>query len=180
MSSERPPCTIYLVRHAESEVNAQLGAPEQYGMGGSPLSERGRQQAADLASRLQEIPIARAYASERLRTQQTAHILTPDQPINISSLLRERPDPAGPEPETDAEAVARLTMILNEIARNHPGESVVAVSHGFVMRTLLVALGFATVDELPGGAVTHTGYVKLIGDDERLSIAEVVGVHKTA
>jgi broad specificity phosphatase PhoE len=36
------PCTLYLVRHAESEVNAQRGVPAQYGLGGSPLTERGR------------------------------------------------------------------------------------------------------------------------------------------
>jgi broad specificity phosphatase PhoE len=49
---------------------------------------------------------------------------------------------------------------LNEIVGNHAGESVVVVSHGYVMRALLVAMGFATFDELPGGAIAHTGYIK--------------------
>ena len=176
------PCTLYLVHHAESEVNAQLGVSAQYGLGGSPLTERGRQQAADLARRLRQLPIARVYASDLVRAHQTARILAPDQPISTSPLLRERSvrDPASTEPETDAEAVARLTMILKAIVRNHREESVVVVSHGYLMRTLLVALGFATFDALPGGAIAHTGYITFISDREHFTIVEVVGVHKTA
>ena len=40
MSLDQHLCTIYLFRHAESEVNAQVGVPMQYGTGGSPLSQR--------------------------------------------------------------------------------------------------------------------------------------------
>ena len=160
-------------------MNAQVGVPTQYGASGSPLTKRGRQQAADLARRLQHLAIAQVYASDRLRAQETAQILAAGQPINTAPLLHERPDPAGAEPESDAAAVARITTVLQELARNHPGETVVAVSHGYVMRTLLVALGFATFDELPKDALTHTGYMQLISDGEQLSLGEVVGVQKT-
>jgi hypothetical protein len=44
------------------------------------------------------------------------------------------------------------------------------------MRTLLVALGFATFDQLPSGAITHTGYIQFISDGEHFHIAEVHGV----
>ncbi|MEZ4869408.1 MAG: histidine phosphatase family protein [Caldilineaceae bacterium] len=179
MSLDQHLCTIYLVRHAESEVNAQVGVPTQYGSGGSPLSQRGRQQAADLARHFHHLTIAQVYASERLRAQETAQILAAGQPITIAPRLHERPDPAGAEPESDADAVARITAALNAIARNHPGETVVAVSHGYIMRTLLVALGFATFDELPKDALTHTGYMQLLSDGERLALVEVVGVQKT-
>lgn len=178
MSLEQYPCIIYLVRHAESEVNAQLGVPTQYGSGGSPLTQRGHQQAADLARRLQPIPIAQVYASARLRPQETAQILADGRPIRTSPLLHERPDPAGADPESDVEAVARITTVLHEIARNHRGETVVAVSHGYVMRTLLVALGFATFDELPKDALAHTGTIQLSSDGEQLTFAEVVGIQK--
>jgi len=75
--------------------------------------------------------------------------------------------------------VARLTTILNEIVHKHRGASVVVVSHGYVMRALLVALGFATFDQLPGGAIAHTGYIKFMSDGEHFTIVEVVGVHTT-
>lgn len=178
MPLDQHPCTIYLVRHAESEVNAQIGVPTQYGSGGSPLSQRGRQQAAELARRLQQLPIAQVYASERLHAQETAQILTAGQPIRVSPNLHERPDPASADPETDGDAVARITTVLHELARDHRGETVVAVSHGYVMRTLLVALGFATFDELPKDALTHTGYMQLTSDGEQLSLIAVVGVQK--
>ena len=60
------------------------------------------------------------------------------------------------------------------------GETVMAVSHGDVMRTLLVALDFATIDELPKDALTHTGYMQLISDGEQLSLVTVTDVQKTA
>lgn len=173
------PCTIYLVRHAESEVNAQVSVPMQYGTGGSPLSQRGRQQAAELANRFRPLSIAQVYASQRLRAQETAQILAGGKPIRTAPRLHERPDPAGADPETDAEAVARITTVLHEIAHHHPGETVVAVSHGYVMRTLLVALGFATFDELSKDALTHTGYMQLISNGEQLSLVAVTGVQKT-
>lgn len=178
MPLDQRPCTIYLVRHAESEVNAQVGVPTQYGSGGSPLTQRGRQQAADLARRLRQFPIAQVYASERLRAQETAQILAAGQPVNTAPRLHERPDPAGAEAESDADAVARITTVLHEIARNHPGETVVAVSHGYIMRTLLVALGFATFGELPKDALTHTGYMQLSSDGQQLTLVGVVGAHK--
>jgi len=178
MPLHQRPSTIYLVRHAESEVNAQVGAPTQYGSGGSPLSQRGRQQAAALAHRFQHLSIAQVYTSERLRAQETAQILAAGQPINTAPLLHERPDPAGAKPESDADAVARITTVLRELAHNHSGETVVAVSHGYIMRTLLVALGFATFDELPKDALVHTGYMQLSSDDEQLTLVEVVGVQK--
>lgn len=159
-------------------MNAQIGVPTQYGSGGSPLSQRGRQQAAELAHRFQPFPIAQVYASDRLRAQETAQILAAGQPINTAPLLHERPDPAGAEAELDADAVTRITTVLHEIARNHPGETVVAVSHGYIMRTLLVALGFATFDELPKDALTHSGTMQLLGDGEQLTLGEVVGVQK--
>ena len=117
--------------------------------------------------------------SERLRAQETAQILADGQSIHTAPLLHERPDPAVAEAESNAEAVAHITTVLQELARTHRRETVVAVSHGYVMRTLLVALGFATIGELPKDALTHTGYMQLSSDGEQLTLAEVFGVHKT-
>ena len=40
------------------------------------------------------------------------------------------------------------------------------------------ALGFATFDELPKDALTHTGYMQLSSDGEQLTLVGVVGAHK--
>jgi broad specificity phosphatase PhoE len=121
------PGIIYLVRHAESAVNARQGVPAQYDASGAPLSDRGRQEARELALHFQQLPIAHVYSSNLLRAHQTALILANDRPISISSCLRERDrgDSASQQPETDAVVVARITSILNEIACHHAGEDVI-------------------------------------------------------
>lgn len=174
-------CTLYLVRHAESVVNAQLGAPAQYSFGGSPLTARGRQQAADLAHRLQPIPVGHIYTSDARRAVETATLLASGQPIHTTPRLREgdQHNPASTEYETPAKVALRLTLMLQEIIGAHPGESVIVVSHGYAMRSLLVSLGYATFEELPGGAILNTGYVQLISDGGQFIIADVVGVQKT-
>lgn len=175
------PSTIYLVRHAESTVNARQDVPAQYDAGGAPLTDRGRQQARELALHFQELPIAHVYSSNLLRAHQTALILANNRPISISSRLRERDrcNAASQQPETDAAVVERITSILNEIACHYPGEDVIVVSHGYVMRVLLVALGFATVEQLPQGAIVNIGYIKFIIDDKKIVIAETVGVYRS-
>ena len=50
------------------------------------------------------------------------------------------------------------------------------VAHGFTMRALLVALGFATFAEIPGGSITNTGYMVLTVEGEQLYLNGVVGV----
>jgi 2,3-bisphosphoglycerate-dependent phosphoglycerate mutase len=173
------PSTIYLVRHAESAVNARQGVPAQYDASGAPLTDRGRQQARELALHFQDLPIAHVYSFNLLRAHQTALILANDRPISISSRLRERDccNSASQRPETYAAVVARITSILNEIACHHAGENVIVVSHGYVMRVLLVALGFATFEQLPQGAIVNTGYIKFIFNGEQFTIAEMVGVY---
>jgi hypothetical protein len=50
------------------------------------------------------------------------------------------------------------------------------VAHGFAMRALLVALGFATFAELPGGSIANTGHMVLTTEGEQLYLDRVVGV----
>lgn len=68
------------------------------------------------------------------------------------------------EMESDDEAVSRYLTYVREIAVSHPGKSVLIVSHGGIMKAVLVKLGVATYAELPSGAVQNCGYFSLRSD----------------
>jgi broad specificity phosphatase PhoE len=82
---------IYLVRHGESEANAQQ---VKQGTGGN-LSTQGKQQAKFLAERLSRISLENIISSPVLRTKQTADIINKklNLPLTYSPLFVERKTP---------------------------------------------------------------------------------------
>lgn len=201
-------CCIYIVRHAQSEANAAeiLG-------GNYPLTKRGKDQAAKLHEKLKHIPFAHVYASDLVRSKETAEILSLERNIavNTAEVLRERhfgkydgrliseiamdlekwteltskmtkderfnhQDEGGIE--NDASLIGRYFTFLREVAVANLGKNVLIVSHSNVMRTILVHLGYASMDEMPRGSVENTGYIKLRTDGTDFFIDELVGIHK--
>ncbi len=141
---------IFLVRHGESEGNVI------YEINDDPkrvvnLTARGRQQAAETAERLREVPFTHAYASEFPRAQQTAEILLRGRalPLRTDARLNERrsgmdgqhvsafnelvrPDYLHIKPprgESFLEQMERVRSFLDEAAARHPEGVVLAVSH---------------------------------------------------
>ena len=170
-------CTLYVVRHAESLYNTGIGVPGHYDEYGSSLTEQGRNQAQALAASLAHVPFAAFYASDMRRAYETAQIIANGSQVQTLFQLRERFHRAGSdELETPEKAVARLNTVLKHIAQAHIGQVVMVVAHGFTMRALLVALGFATFAELPGGSIANTGYMVLTIEEEQLYLDRVVGV----
>jgi broad specificity phosphatase PhoE len=170
-------CTFYLVRHGESAVNAGVGDPAHYDEYGSSLTGRGQEQAHALAAGLAHISFAAFYASDKRRAYETAQILAQGRPVQIFPHLRERlRRNETNELETPEEMAGRLTTILRSLAQAHPGQTVLVVAHGFTMRALLVALGFATFSEIPGGSINNTGYIILNSEGDQLRLERVVGV----
>lgn len=82
--------TIYLIRHGESLDNA--GIPYKRTPEGSPLTERGRQQAHEVAARLADIPADAVIASDLIRARQTAEIIALDRHLEVRIIpeLQER------------------------------------------------------------------------------------------
>lgn len=141
---------IIFVRHGESEGNVAEEINDDPARP-VPLTERGRQQAQAAAEALRDIPFAHAYASQLLRTQQTAEILLQgrDCPLDIDARINERisgmdgqhvdnfrnfvrPDPLHIKPphgESFMEQIERLRGFIDEIAMRHSGGIVLAVSH---------------------------------------------------
>lgn len=82
--------------------------------------------------------------------------------------------------ETEAEIAGRMFRFLREIGATFLGKTVLVVSHGAIMRSLLMHLGFARFDEIPPGSLKNTGYIKLETDGVDFFIQEVVGVEKAS
>ena len=82
-------CTLYLVRHGETEWNV---AGITQGQTNSSLTENGKQQAKDTANALKDIKFDAIFSSDLTRTQDTAEIIKLDRDIIIqtSKSLRER------------------------------------------------------------------------------------------
>ena len=80
--------TVYFVRHGESENNASA----RYNAFDTRLSQKGEQQAAEIAERCAKLPIQAIIASDMLRAQQTAGIIAQRIGIEIqtSDLFREK------------------------------------------------------------------------------------------
>ena len=81
--------------------------------------------------------------------------------------------------ESEEKLVARVLTFLREVAVGNPGKTILIVSHGNVMRTLLIHLGFATFDELPPQSVVNTGYIKLETDGVDFFIKGTEGITKS-
>lgn len=75
--------TYYLVRHAQTEWNAE---GRSQGRQDSPLTELGLEQARQHARTLAEIPFARAYVSPMGRAQRTAEIILEGRNIPMTVL----------------------------------------------------------------------------------------------
>lgn len=80
--------------------------------------------------------------------------------------------------ESDEELAGRFITLLREIAVAMPGKTVLMVSHGGIMRSLLWHLGFGTEADLPLGVVKNLGYIKLRTDGVDFFIEETKGIEK--
>jgi probable phosphoglycerate mutase len=154
---------VFVARHGEALYESELLSDA-----GGWLSPLGRQQAKDLAASLVSERITRVWASDMARAVQTAEIVAGILGVDVvvRKGLREFgvgdaagttgvPDPfagtftswlAGdhaariPGGESGDEVVGRYTAVLDEIADEHRGESVLVISHGGVMCFALPAL----------------------------------------
>jgi probable phosphoglycerate mutase len=82
-------CEIYLVRHGETDWNAE---GRLQGHSDIPLNAKGLEQATALRNHLAHIPFAAAFSSDLIRAKKTAEIvLDPREvPLTTTMALRER------------------------------------------------------------------------------------------
>lgn len=156
--------TLYLVRHGETDCNRnQLLC----GWGDPPLNGRGRKQAVAAAMALKNVDFHHAYSSGLKRATETAQIILQnrEQEVKEVPLLREihfgeyegktmawieknAPDryqamategvhfqfPGG---ESLAQMHQRVVQGVEALRQQHPGEQLLVVSHGGVIRSIL-------------------------------------------
>ncbi|MBI4226385.1 histidine phosphatase family protein [Candidatus Roizmanbacteria bacterium] len=78
--------------------------------------------------------------------------------------------------ESDEEIIRRFITFLREVAVAYAGKTILIVSHGGMMRSLLIHLGFGTYKTLLPGAVKNLGYIKLESDGVDFFIKETEGI----
>ena len=159
MSERQTATTILMVRHAEVKNPGEVlyGRLPRFG-----LSDRGRTQAETVAAFLVDRPVAAVYTSPLLRARQTARIIARDHSattLHRSSLLHEvrsawegtafaafergfstYASRRAADDESIEDIRRRMVAFVERVRRRHPGESVVAVSHGDPITILRLAL----------------------------------------
>jgi len=156
--------TVYLLRHGQSEDNASpvFQSPD------SPLSERGRKQAENIALRVSKVSFDGLISSPLKRAKQTAEIITKStgKKAEYSDLFVERSKPTyvNGKPHTDVKAddlwrqwqkslytsgmrvedgenFDDLILRADQalaFLKNRPEQSLVVVTHGYFLRTIVI------------------------------------------
>lgn len=174
---------LLLVRHGATEWNLTKRAQGQADI---PLTDVGLLQAKEAAERLAEIDIDAVYSSDLSRSVDTARAIADAHGVDVTTdpdlreidqgewtgltndEIRERwPDRWGaarhynarPGGESPEQVRARALRAVRRIVEKHPGDTVVAVSHGGTIRWLAAeALGYdfvrsARIRGLGNGAI---------------------------
>ncbi len=82
------------------------------------------------------------------------------------------------EIESDEELVGRFITYLRQMALGWIGQTVVVVTHGGMMRALLVHLGEGSYEEYPSGSIENLGYIKILTDGVEIEVSELLGIRK--
>jgi len=185
--------TIYLVRHGETDWNR---ARRIQGSTDIPLNQTGRDQAAVTAALLANRSWDGVYASPLSRAFETGAIIARalglPEPDAVPEVAERRygdaegltgdeidarfpGDTQVPGRESREEVAARVIPAIVALAERHPGENIVLVSHGGVIRTILnvVAPG-ENPEPIRNGSVhsfRHTdGTLDLIAFDDPIEV----------
>jgi len=189
-------CTIYLVRHGQSE---------------SFISKIGIKQAEKVREQFKHINFSAIYSSDLSMAHRTAEIIKLNRKLTIrtSQLLRGRSYGSfegkhidvykntvkkkleeretlseaeyssfrlAPFVETDGEIVVRVLNKLKEIATMHLNEKVLIVTHGGCIKNFLIKIGYVKRKLFLEGSFKHGGYMKLLSDGKTFFIKEMDGI----
>jgi len=161
---------IYLVRHGETDWNR---ARRIQGSTDIPLNDTGRAQAAATGNLLARRSWSAVYASPLARAYETAAIIADElglpAPVPVPEIvernygaaegltgaeIEQRYPSLVPGRESRDEVAARAIPAILALAEAHPGESIVVVSHGGVIRTLLNTVApLAPAEPIRNGSV---------------------------
>ena len=176
--------TFYIVRHGETDMHAK---GMLHGHTDTPLTSKGEEQAQRLATELSQITFDETFSSDLVRAKRTAEILALEKELIIktTAILRERNfgvfegtkienfqalydrwehlseeqrwTKKFSNEESHEESVMRLVTFLRETAIAYAGKNILVVSHGSLMRSFLIKLGYGNWHTV--GRFEHCGYI---------------------
>lgn len=179
--SDLPPlkpnqCRIILLRHAETDWNVS-GKPQ--GWKDIPLNEKGRNEARELSEKFADIDIKHVYTSALSRAVETAEILaaphkaivTADPLLRFYKKNKDWLDVFRTKSEKKTKMRREIKegslAYLKDLVQKYPGETVLVVTHGRVVKTVFSALGkeLNSRVKIKNGAMAY-----VIGDSDSLSL----------
>jgi broad specificity phosphatase PhoE len=174
--------TLYLTRHGETEWNLQK---RMQGWQDSPLTEKGRKDAALLGKRLESVEFAAIYTSTSGRTVETAELIRGERliPMYHNENLREinlgdwegkthdeitkfdpiayehfwnKPHLYSPERgERFIDVQTRALKAIQEIVEHYPSGNVLVVTHAVVLKTLIAYFKNLPLEKLWESSFMH-------------------------
>jgi broad specificity phosphatase PhoE len=197
------PCTIYLVRHGQTDWNVSKTIQGQSDI---PLNAKGEEQAHELKDILNNVDFDAVFSSDLLRAKRTAEILNLDRELAIQTTeaIRERafgayegktmienfekiqtlldeykthPHVIESKVETNDIFMGRVITFIREISIAYTNKQVLLVSHGNLMRSLLIHLGYCTPKQFPViGHIKNLAFIKLECDGVEFTVKETSGI----
>lgn len=82
--------------------------------------------------------------------------------------------------ESDEEMVNRLLLFLRETAIANQGKNILVVTHGGILRVLLIHMGVFTYGEINNMRVENTAHIKLDSDGVEFFLKDMNGINKIA
>jgi probable phosphoglycerate mutase len=185
---------LYLVRHGETDWNQQHRIQ---GLTDIPLNDVGREQARATGRLLARRTWDGVFSSPLRRALETATIIADElglpAPVTIDALVernygeaeglnfleieRRYPDRGSvPGQESREDVVARVLPALHELAAAHPDKSLVVVSHGGAIRSVITAVDPDSSHGMITNGSVHSfqfgdDVLKLIEFDDPIAIA---------
>lgn len=77
-------------------------------------------------------------------------------------------------------AQRRFVGAIERIADDYRSKTAIVVTHGTVMRTFLIYVGYGTLDDLVEDVIQNTGYIVIETDGSRFTVKEAVGLRHPA
>lgn len=183
-------CTIYLTRHGETEWNEKKIVQGQSDI---PLNIKGELQSKQLGEKLKDVHFEAVFSSDLIRARKTAEIIILEKKLAVvtTKALRERlfgrfegkhidelrkalgemmiiskekqEKLSLKDVENDQDIVARLIPFIREVAVAYPGQNVLMVTHGGLMRAFLDHVGFK-IPEYSARPMKNAGYLIIESD----------------
>src|SRR5579862_540273 len=185
---EKEATMFYLVRHGQTDWNVENRIQ---GHTDTPLNAAGRAQAAQLREKLKPVVFDHCFSSDLQRAMETARVLTASCSLvmHIDPRLRERNfgiwegklsaelaaslEQEWVTVETDEAIQKRFFAFLQDTEKKHPGSSILIVTHGGVMRTVLAKqLGISS----SAIHVENMAFLQLKAADGSIQIGDMQGV----